>query len=43
MGVKKKAYNTLVRKPEGKNCLEDSVVALIIILKWVLKKQDWRM
>jgi hypothetical protein len=36
-------YNILVRKPEGKNHLEDLGIDGKVILKCILKKQDVRM
>jgi hypothetical protein len=38
MREKRNAYRILVRKPEGKNHLEDQDVDGWIILKWILER-----
>jgi hypothetical protein len=38
MGERRGAYRTLVRKPEGRNHLEDSGVDGRIILKWIFER-----
>jgi hypothetical protein len=32
------AHNILVKKPEGKNHLEDLLIDVKVILKWIFKK-----
>jgi hypothetical protein len=38
MGARRNAYRILVRKPEGKNHLEDQDVDGWTILKWILER-----
>jgi hypothetical protein len=42
-GGDEKCVHFLVRKPEGKNHSEDLGVGGTIILKWILRKQVWRL
>jgi hypothetical protein len=39
-GVKRNAYRILVGRPEGKRSLEDQDVGALIILKWILKREN---
>jgi len=40
MGERRVIYRVLVRKPEGKNRLEDQGVDGRIILRWIFRKWD---
>jgi hypothetical protein len=42
MAEMRNAYKILFRKPEGKNHSEDLGVDGMVILKWMLGKQGWR-
>jgi hypothetical protein len=42
-GEKKNAYTILVRKPEGRDYLEDISIDGKIIFKWIVKKYCARM